>query len=132
MAKYTPPRQSKVGQIIDVVILLVLIIVALRVPLLLGLAGSALTPQPAIENATWQQLGQDTPEKVAGWTALGFTDPTDKALQTMITNRYDYWSFSNLELAVMVIVVVGYFFIVIRYSDKEYREVIEEKFGSGK
>lgn len=132
MAKYVPPQQSKVSQIFDVIILLILIIVALRVPLLLGLAGSALTPKDYIPNATWQQLGQDTPEKVAAWAALGNTDPTDKALQTMITNRYDYWSFSNLELILMVVVVVGYFFIVIRYSDKEYREVIEEKFGSGK
>ena len=29
----------------------------------------------------------------------------------------------------MIVVVVGYFVIVVRFSDKEYREVIDEKFG---
>ena len=50
----------------------------------------------------------------------------------MITARYDYWAFSTLELLVMVVVVVGYFVLVVRFSDKEYREVIDEKFGEGK
>ena len=46
----------------------------------------------------------------------------------MITARYDY-SFSWVSLAVMVIVIVGYFVMMIRLSDMEYREVIAEKFG---
>ena len=45
-----------------------------------------------------------------------------------VTARYDY-SFSWMSLAVMVIVIVGYFVMMIRLSDKEYREVIAEKFG---
>ena len=47
----------------------------------------------------------------------------------MVTARYDYWSFSIFELILMIVVVVGYFVIVVRLSDNEYREVIAEKFG---
>ena len=47
----------------------------------------------------------------------------------MITARYDYWAFSTWELILMVVVVVGYFVIVVRLSGKEYKEVIAEKFG---
>ena len=48
----------------------------------------------------------------------------------MITARYDYWSFSTIELLIMIVVVVGYFVIVVRLSTKEYRDVVDEKFGS--
>ena len=39
MAKYIPPVQSKLGQIIDVIVLLVLSIGALYMPLWMGLPG---------------------------------------------------------------------------------------------
>ncbi len=131
MARYTPPRQSKIGQIIDVVVLLVLIIGALRLPLLLDLAGGAKTPAPFNPAATWADLGQDTPEKVAAYNALGFTSPDDEALQNIITARYDY-TINYLELLIMIVVVVGYFFLIIRFSGQEYKEVIAEKFGDRK
>ena len=125
MAKYTPPRQSKLGQVFDVLVLLVLTIGALYVPLLFGLAGGAKEAKP-VENPTWESLGQN-PVMVERWNALGFTDPA--SVNEMITARYDYWAFSTWELILMVVVVVGYFAIVIKFSDKEYREVIAEKFG---
>lgn len=127
--KYTPPSQSKLGQIIDVVVLLVLIIGALRLPLMLGLAGGAKETPAVNPAATWTDLGQDTPEKVAAWNALGYTDPTNEGLQAMIMGRYNYLSFQTWELILMIVVVVGYFLIVIRLSDTEYKEVIAEKFG---
>ena len=129
--KYIPPRQSKIGQIIDVVVLLVLIIGALRLPLWLDLAGGAKDPKPFNPTATWAELGQDTPEKVAAYNALGFDSPNNEALQNIITARYDY-TIDPLELAIMVIVVVGYFFLLIRFSGVEYKEVIAEKFGDRK
>ena len=125
MAKYIPPRQSKLGQVFDVLVLLVLTIGALYVPLLFGLAGGAKESKP-VENPTWESRGQN-PVMVERWNALGFTNPAD--VNEMITARYDYWAFSTWELILMVVVVVGYFAIVIRFSDKEYREVIAEKFG---
>lgn len=133
MAKYIPPRQSKIGQVIDVLVLLVLTIGALYAPLLLGLAGGAKEPKPYDPAATWETLGQN-PVMVEKWQQLASfnavkADPTDETLQAMITARYDYWAFSSWELILMIIVVVGYFFMVVRFSDKEYREVIAEKFG---
>lgn len=128
MARYIPPRQSKIGQIIDVLVLLVLIIGALRLPLLLDLAGGAKEPAPYNAAATWADLGQDTPEKVAAYNALGYASPDNEALQNIITARYDY-TINYLELLIMIVVVIGYFFLVIRFSGQEYKEVIAEKFG---
>ena len=131
MAKYVPPHQSKFGQIIDVIVLLVLIIGALRIPLWLDLAGGAKTPAPFNPTATWADLGQDTPEKIAAYNALGFNTPDNEALQNIITARYDY-TINYLELLVMIVVVVGYFFLIIKFSGEEYKEVIAEKFGDRK
>lgn len=131
MARYTPPRQGKLGQIIDVLVLLVLIIGALRLPLWLGLAGAEKPAAPHNPAATWADLGQDTPEKVAAWNALGFTDPSSESLQSLITARFDY-SINLLELLIMIAVVIGYFVLVVRFSGQEYKEVIAEKFGDRK
>ena len=109
---------------IDVIVLVVLSVGALFLPLWLGLAGSAKLPVP-VENPTWESLGQN-PVMVQQWNKLGFPDAA--SAHDMITARYDY-SFSWVSLAVMVIVIISYFVMMIRFSDIEYREVIAEKFG---
>lgn len=124
---YQPPKQSLAAQIFDVITLLVLTVGALYVPLYLGLAGATKTPAP-IANPTWEALGQNTTEQ-AQWAALGITDPA--AANDMITARFDY-SFSWAALITMAILVIGYFVLVVRLSDKEYRQVIEERFDSKK
>lgn len=124
MAHYQPPRQSKLGQVFDVMVLLLLTIGALYLPLYLGLAGRAASPAPQ-ESPSWESLGQNE-TMVERWTALGYADPA--AAQDLITSRFDY-SFSALSLIVMVVVVVGYFALMMRLSEREYREVIAEKFG---
>jgi hypothetical protein len=124
---YQPPKQSLAAQVFDVITLLVLTVGALYVPLYLGLAGAAKTPAP-IANPTWEALGQNTTEQ-AQWAALGITDPA--AANDMITARFDY-SFSWTALIVMAVLVIGYFVLVVRLSDREYRDVIEERFGSKK
>lgn len=122
---YQPPKQGLFAQIVDVVVLLLMTIGALYIPLYLGLAGAAKTPAP-IENPTWEALNQNAVEQEQ-WAALGITDPA--AANDIITARFDY-SFSWPALIVMAILVIGYFVLVVRLSDKEYREVIEERFGS--
>ena len=124
---YQPPKQSLAGQIVDVVVLLVLTVGALYLPLYMGLAGAAKTPAP-IENPTWEALGQNEAEQ-AQWAVLGFPDAA--SANEIITARFDY-TFSWMALAVMVVVVVGYFVLVVKLSDKEYREVIDERFGKNK
>ena len=123
MARYIPPTQSKFGQIIDVIVLVVLSVGALFLPLWLGLAGSSKVSVP-VENPTWESLGQNA-AMVEQWNKLGFADAASAA--EMITARYDY-SFSWMSLAVMVVVILGYFYMMIKFSDIEYREVIAEKF----
>lgn len=124
---YQPPKQSFGAQVFDVVTLLVLTVGALYVPLYLGLAGAAKTPAP-IANPTWEALGQNATEQQQ-WTALGITDPA--AANDIITARFDY-SFSWAALITMAVLVIGYFVLVVRLSDREYREVIEERFDSKK
>jgi hypothetical protein len=124
---YKPPNQGKIGQVIDVIVLLALTIGTLYIPLWLGLAGAAKTPAP-IENPTWETLNQ-SPVAVERWNALGFADPA--SANDIITARFDY-SFAMGELLIMAIVVIGYFFLIIRLSGKEYHDVIAEKFGSRK
>jgi hypothetical protein len=123
MARYTAPTQGFFGQIIDVVVLIVLIVGALRLPLWLGLAGSSKVPNP-VENPTWESLGQNA-VMVEKWNALGFADAA--AAHDMITARFDY-SFTWTGVAVMVVVIVGYFWMLLRFSESEYRDVIAEKF----
>lgn len=124
MSKYTPPAQSKLSQIFDVLVLLVLAIGTLFAPLKLGLSGGAKVTTP-VDNPTWETLGQN-PVMVEKWNALGFADPASAA--PFITSHYDY-SFSMVNLLVMVVVVVGYFVLMLKFSEQEYRDVIEEKFG---
>ena len=124
MADYIPPVQSKFSQIFDVIVLLVLAVGALYVPLFLGLAGSAQT-STVPENPTWENLGQNA-TMVEKWTELGYATAADAA--ELITARFDY-SFSILNLLVTIVAVVGYYVIALRFSDKEYRDVINEKFG---
>lgn len=122
--RYQPPKQSRLGQVVDVVTLLVLSVGALYLPLYLGLAGRTASPSPQ-ENPTWESLGQNE-VMVERWNALGYADPA--SAQDIITSSFDY-SFSALSLIVMIVVVVGYFAMMMRLSEREYREVISEKFG---
>ncbi|NBQ39629.1 MAG: hypothetical protein EBU34_07560 [Alphaproteobacteria bacterium] len=124
MAHYKPPVQGKLGQIIDVIVLLILAIGALYIPLWMGLAGSNKV-SATVENPTWESLGQNA-TMVEKWNQLGFADAASAA--DIITARFDY-SFSLSSLLVMIVVIVGYFVLMIRLSETEYREVIAEKFG---
>ena len=123
MARYEPPTQSKFGQIIDVMVLLALTVGALYIPLWLKLAGSAHVADTP-ESPTWESLGQN-PVMVEKWNQLGYADPASAA--ELITSRFDY-SFSIASLLMMIVVIVGYYAIMLKFSEKEYREVISEKF----
>ena len=123
MAKYTPPVQSKISQLIDVIVVLVLTIVTLYLPTWLKLAGASIVPNTAV-NPTWESLGQNA-TMVEKWHQLGYADAASAA--DTITARFDY-SFSALSLIGMIVVIVGYYVIMLRFSESEYRDVIAEKF----
>ena len=124
MTHYQPPKQSKAGQLIDVIVLVVLTVGALFVPLWLGLAGAAKSVTNTVENPTWETLGQ-TPAQAAQYEALGYTP---ESAHDLILARFDY-SFSISALLVMIAVIVLYYVLILWFSETEYHEVISEKFG---
>jgi hypothetical protein len=124
MARYQPPKQGKVSQLIDVVVLVVLTIVALFVPLWLRLAGATKSVVNPVAEPTWEALGQNAAQ-AAKYEALGYTPET---AHDLILARFDY-SFSVGALVTMVVVIFLYYFLILRFSEIEYREVIAEKFG---
>ena len=122
MARYTPPVQNKAGQILDIAFVVVTIFVALWLPLRLGLAGAAKAIDK-IDAPTWESLGQNA-TMASIWEKLGYTPET---AHDVILNRFHYiidWP----TLIIMAAVLVGYFVFLFRASDKEYRDVIDEKF----
>lgn len=123
MAKYNPPEQPKGMQIFDIVFLIVAIFAALWLPLRAGWAGASKSID-AIANPTWESLKQ-SPAMVEQWVKLGYADAA--SAHDIIQNKFHY-SIDWLELIVMAAVVIGYFVFVFRASDKEYRDVIDEKF----
>jgi hypothetical protein len=123
MAKYTPPDQSREMQWVDIAFVVIAIFLALWLPLKAGWAGVSRAIQ-VIENPTWELLGQ-TPAQVEQWVKLGFADAA--AAHDIIQNKFDY-TIDWTQLIIMTVVIVGYFVFLFKASDKEYREVIDEKF----
>ncbi len=125
MAQYTPPVQGRLSQLFDVIVLVVLTIGALFMPLWLGLVGSTKSVATPVANPTWETLGQ-TPVQAAQYVALGY-DPA-KA-HDLILARFDY-SFSLGALVAMIVVILLYYILILKFSESEYRDVIAEKFDS--
>ncbi len=124
MAKqYVPKKQSGLGQFIDSLFILVLVYVSLYIPLLLKSEAvaekAADAPKP-----TWETL-QLSPVVQQQWEKLGYD--AEKAAG-LIASRFDY-TIDPLMLIITVAVIVGYFIFMVKVSDKQYREVIAEKFG---
>jgi Ca2+/H+ antiporter len=125
--RYEPPVQSGAGQFFDSLVVLVLVYVSLMAPLLFK--GATGAPADAADKppVTWESLKQ-TPAMVEQWERLG-VDP--KTAEPMVTNRFDY-TIEPVSLIVTIVVIVGYFIFLLRTSDREYREVIRERFGPAK
>ena len=121
---YEPPKQSVLGQLFDSLFLLALVFAALFAPLYLGLAGGGKTELAVADKTTWAGLGQNAVQQ-AQWEKLGETIET---AAPKIISRFDY-TFDPIALAVTVLVVIGYFLLLFRFSKVEYRDVIEERFG---
>ena len=123
---YTPPNQGFFGQIFDTLLVLVLVYASLMVPLLFKAEAKAeAAAAVAVEavKATWESLGQNAIQQ-AQWIKLGY-DPEKAA--TLINSRFDY-TIDPMMLIITIVVVAGYFLFMLKVSDKQYREVITEKF----
>lgn len=131
MAKqYEPPRQSGAGQFVDSVLLMVFVFGSLMLSLfyenilaVLGFGGAEADTASAAGTDTWESLGQNDVMQ-AQWEKLGYSVEDAAGL---INDRFDY-TIDPLALIVTAVVIVGYFLFLFRASDKEYREVLREKF----
>jgi hypothetical protein len=124
MAHYQAPKQGKASQLFDVVVLVVLTVGALFAPLWLGHAFCGAGHAEPVTDATWEALGQNAAQ-AAKYEALGYTP---ESAHDLILARFDY-SFSVGALLTMIAVILLYYFLILRFSEVEYREVISEKFG---
>lgn len=120
---YLPPKQSALGQVVDSVILLVLIYVVLLTPILLGLTAAGKKEAKKLDTITWETLEQN-PTMAGQWEKLGYTP--EKAAE-IINQKFDY-EIKLLPFLITAAVLIGYFVMVLKMSEKEYREVITEKF----
>jgi hypothetical protein len=133
---YNPPKQAGIGQIIDSLIILVLLFICLLVPFLwkkhlAAVAAEAPAAEAAVAAAepTWDELKQ-TPVQAQQWEKLGKKPGDAKGL---IETQFDFDAdLRSWKLPVTVVVIVAYFFFLLRISDREYREVIDEKFGKSR
>jgi hypothetical protein len=138
MAKvYIPPKQSVAGQLFDVAFLLGLVFAALFLPLWLKIAVPARVEKlpegvtytvgadgaKAWQGLSWEKLGQN-PTMQAQWEKLGYTVET---AADIITQPFDY-TIDTAGLIITGIVIFGFFVFLVVMSDREYRQVIAEKF----
>jgi len=139
MAKvYIPPKQSVAGQFFDVAFLLALVFAALFLPLWLKIAvpsrveklPEGVTYTMAADGTTkqwsgltWEKLGQN-PTMQAQWEKLGYTV---ESAADIITQQFDY-TIDTAGVVITGVVIIGFFVFLVVMSDREYRQVIAEKF----
>jgi hypothetical protein len=139
--RYNPPQQSRGGQILDVILLLAFVFGALYLPIYMDAAAVSrveklpegvtyTTATDADGNTTktwsgltWESLKQN-PTMQQQWEKLGYTVET---AADIITMPFEY-TIDIVWFLVTVVVIAGYYVFVLRVSDKEYREVIRERF----
>ncbi len=135
--EYIPPKQGVFGQFFDVTFLLGLVFVVLFLPIWLGIAVPSRVEKlpPGVSYTTnadgtrdwtglsWDALKQN-PTMQAQWEKLGYTKETAAAIITM---PFDY-KIDVMGVGLTIIIICGYFGFMLVVSEKEYRQVIAEKF----
>ncbi len=149
---YRPPEQSPAGQLFDSLFVVALVAATLLVCLYLTVLSAAPTPEPAAQTA----VVTATPATEAGASAAAATavaaapstDGLSAEQQKLKTERFTAlgwdeakvaerkatiaaksYEFDWFMLILTAIVVIAYFVFLVRTSDKELREVINERFG---
>ncbi len=122
---YVPPVQSRAGQLVDALVLLIMVFGALYAPVLLGWTSpEAEASTSTTATADWAALGQNT--AAAGqWQKLGY-DPARAA--PLVRKRFEY-RIEPRGLAITFLILLAYFGFVLIVSEREYRQVIAERFG---
>jgi len=126
MSNYIPKIQHKRGQLFDSLFVLVLVYVSLYIPLFLESNTKSVDETVLTQAHTWESLDVSTVEQEQ-WQKLGFDET---AAAEIINDKFDY-TINPVMLVITALVIIGYFFFVLRVSQRQYREVIDEKFGHG-
>jgi hypothetical protein len=147
---YRPPEQSPAGQLFDSLFVVALVAATLLVCLYLTVLSAAPAPEPAAQTAaviaapateanaaaatavaaatsTDGLTAEQQKLKTERFTALGWDDA--KVAERKATIAAKSYEFDWLMLFLTAIVVIAYFVFLVRTSDKELREVINERFG---
>ena len=124
-SNYEPPKQSAFGQFFDSLFCWSLVFAALFAPLYLRLAGGGKTELAVADKTTWEGLGQNAVQQ-AQWEKLGLTPetaaPDDHVALRLQLQRGRTRHHGGRR--------IGYFALAVRvFARREYREVIEERFG---
>jgi predicted PurR-regulated permease PerM len=135
--KYVPPKQGVASQLFDVATLLALVFGALFLPIWLKIAvpsrveklPPSVTYQMQTDGSkkwsglTWEKLGQN-PTMQQQWKKLGYSK---EQAADIITQPFKY-DVDIAGIGMTALVVVGYFVFMLVMSNKEYKQVIAEKF----
>ena len=147
---YRPPEQSPAGQLFDSLFVVALVAATLLVCLYLTVLSAAPAPEPAAQTAAVIAApateanaaaatavaaatsadgltAEQQKLKTERFTALGWDDA--KVAERKATIAAKSYEFDWLMLLLTAIVVIAYFVFLVRTSDKELREVINERFG---
>lgn len=138
---YQPRKQSGVGQVIDSMLILVVLFICLLVPFRWDSIVASFAPPPpgdaaaaAAEAAkepepSWESLKQ-TPAQAQQWEKLG-KKPADA--KPLIDAKFDFDAdLRSWKLPLTIVVIIGYFVFLLRVSNREYRQVIDEHFGKNR
>ncbi len=125
MTNSIPKTQHKRGQLFDSLFILFLVYVSLYIPLFLESDTKSADETTSAQVITWESLDV-SPVEQEQWQKLGFDE---LAAAEIINDRFDY-TIDPVMLIITALVIIGYFFFVLRISDRQYREVIAEKFGA--
>ena len=135
--KYNPPKQSIAGQLFDVAFLLALVFGSLFLPIWLKIAvpsrveklpdgvtyTSAADGSKTWTGLSWEKLNQN-PVMQAQWEKLGYTK---ESAADIITQPFDY-TIDTSGVVITALVILGYFIFMLVMSEKEYKQVVAEKF----
>lgn len=151
---YQPPEQSAAGQLFDSLFVVALVAATLLVSLYLTVLSAAPTVQAAAQTAAVAEApvpaadsstnavpatavtaapsadgltAEQQKLKAERFTALGWDDA--KVAERKATIAAKSYEIDWLMLLLTAIVVIAYFVFLVRTSDKELREVINERFG---
>lgn len=132
MADYEPPEQSRRDQLIDAATILVLIFATLFVTTYLGQdTTTAAADAPAAARPVAELPVNDTERAQyqrlidSGTTDLAAVNAAVEATKNQ-EDKYDINLWALLGTAALLVVYLGF---VYRTSFREYREVIDERFG---